>query len=184
MNYTKLKNSIFIHTNRVADQTIKFIITKNKLLSNKKNHPTISFAFIRNPFVWYYKVWEHKQLRDNFPNRINNHHGFYFSNEKELEDFNFWLYNVLKRTSATNYFYSKIKSCDIIGKRENLKLDIEKILKACEGKDLLIPSIKKESIGKVYNKKNIKRVLQNDYEFLKKYEYKTEFGEYKKFMIE
>ncbi len=192
-----LPNSLFVHIPKTGGTWTSHVLKDMGIVQTRfdRAHERPSeyrelignrlyFTFIRNPITWYQSRWAGPYARSVYPQRTRNQAGFHFANKRELHDFRYWLTNALDRNSASNFFHEYIDDCDFIGKTENLKNDLTSALKIAgekfNKKFLNSPPINKakEELDRSYSKLLIRRVIQRDKDFMKKFNYPIEWQYY------
>lgn len=128
------------------------------------------FCFVRHPLTWYMSYWECKQ-------HISDRRGGYLDTIVDLS-FHEFLNNILQTTPGylTGFYRGYTERCRFIGKQENLKKDLNCLLKhlrilydenALFGRQFenVVPSKQKYTIGLASD------IMKAEKEIIEKYNY-------------
>jgi hypothetical protein len=148
------------------------------------------FTFVRNPVTWYQSRWSGKFARDNHPVKLKNQPGFELADDTELNDFQFWVANVLDRTNLTKIYETYCDGCDFIGRTENLSTDLIAALttsgETFDPKFARSTQRKNEGVAldRWYTKPLLKKVIESNHEIMDRFGYTTNWRAYSELIFQ
>lgn len=128
------------------------------------------FCFVRHPLTWYRSYWESKQ-------RISDRSGGWLDEQVDLPWHQFIGRIITDRPGyLTGFFNGYTEICRFVGKQENLRHDLDTVLKYLRipyDRDLLFskPSENVIPSDKKYTLAEIRAIMQSEEKIIKMYDY-------------